>query len=229
MLLLIEIFEKTFEDKTFSRTEKQAVLQLIMQDFCLNKDQRSQARSKIFDLARDGIKGHENQRVLDWLETANKLLLNRQDSRVFFSPGYQCRDEILERMENATTAIDICVYTISDDKLAEAITKCHRRKIAVRIITDDEKINDRGSDIWELAAYGIKIKIDNSPHYMHHKFAIFDNRIILTGSYNWTRSAAEFNQENIIVTDDRRAVKGIKGEFEKLWDNMEYLKHPGRT
>ena len=37
---------------------------------------------------------------------------------------------------------------------------------------------------------------------MHHKFAIFDQSILLTGSYNWTRSASEKNEENFIITSD---------------------------
>jgi phosphatidylserine/phosphatidylglycerophosphate/cardiolipin synthase-like enzyme len=52
---------------------------------------------------------------------------------------------------------------------------------------------------------------------MHHKFAIFDQRLLVTGSYNWTRSAAERNRENLAVTDDRRLVAAFREEFERLW------------
>jgi phosphatidylserine/phosphatidylglycerophosphate/cardiolipin synthase-like enzyme len=52
---------------------------------------------------------------------------------------------------------------------------------------------------------------------MHHKFAVFDKAKALTGSYNWTRSAATSNRENILVTDDPRAVEGFGREFERLW------------
>jgi phosphatidylserine/phosphatidylglycerophosphate/cardiolipin synthase-like enzyme len=225
---LIKIFEKTFEDKNFSRSEKQAVMRLMFEDYCLDKDQRDVVRSKLFDLARTGISGHKNLNVLDWLETANKLLLNRQDSRVYFSPGDECRDLIIEHLKCATQSVDICVYTISDDEISNTITACHRRKIKVRIITDDEKVNDRGSDIWEMAVRGIETKIDNSPHYMHHKFAVFDNQMVLTGSYNWTRGAAEFNQENLLFTDDQRAVAAYRQEFQRLWEDMDYLPLPGR-
>jgi HKD family nuclease len=225
---LIEIFAKTFEDRKFSRSEKKALSQLLADDYCLNKNQRDQVRSKLFDMARAGIGGHENRWIIDWLETANRLLLNRQDTNSFFSPGEECREEIIKRLDRATTSVDICVYTISDDIIAKAIARCHRRKVKVRIITDDEKVNDRGSDIWELTAYGIKTKTDDCPNYMHHKFAIFDNDIVLTGSYNWTRGAAEFNQENLLVTDEKRTVDAYIAEFERLWDCMKPLNIPGR-
>jgi mitochondrial cardiolipin hydrolase len=225
---LIDIFQKTFMDKTFSRSEKRAVRELLTKDYCLDKDERALVRSRIFDMAREAVGSGKDQWVMDWLETANKLLLNRQDSHVFFSPGNDCRKAIINCLKEAVKSVDICVYTISDNMIATEILNCHKRKVAVRIITDDEKVNDQGSDIWEIAAQGVKTKIDNSPHHMHHKFAIFDQDRVLTGSYNWTRSAAECNQENLMVSDDKRVVVPYVQEFETLWDNMEFIKLPGR-
>jgi phosphatidylserine/phosphatidylglycerophosphate/cardiolipin synthase-like enzyme len=225
---IIDIFQKTFSDKTFSRSEKRAVREILSKDYLLDKDERALVRSRIFDMAREAVGSGNDRWVLDWLETANKLLLNRQDSHVFFSPGNDCRDAIVDCLEKATKAVDICVYTISDNVIADEIMKCKQRNIDVRIITDDDKVNDRGSDIWEMAVKGIQTKLNNSPHYMHHKFALFDHERVLTGSYNWTRSAAECNQENVLITDDKRVVVPYIQEFEKLWDSMEFIKLPGR-
>ncbi|MCP4146824.1 MAG: hypothetical protein GY757_03645, partial [bacterium] len=46
----------------------------------------------------------------------------------------------------------------------------------------------------------------------------FDRSQVLTGSYNWTRSAAEHNHENILTTDEKNVVAAYKEEFEKLWN-----------
>jgi phosphatidylserine/phosphatidylglycerophosphate/cardiolipin synthase-like enzyme len=43
-------------------------------------------------------------------------------------------------------------------------------------------------------------------YFRHHKFALFDNARLLTGSYNWTRSAPEHNHENFVVTNSRKLV-----------------------
>lgn len=56
---------------------------------------------------------------------------------------------------------------------------------------------------------------------MHHKFAVFDETIVLSGSYNWTRSAAEDNDENIIVTNEQKIVRAFRIQFEKLWPQMQ--------
>lgn len=52
---------------------------------------------------------------------------------------------------------------------------------------------------------------------MHHKFAIFDRKTLLTGSHNWTRSAARANQEKIVLSEDVRLVADFRGYFDRLW------------
>lgn len=76
---------------------------------------------------------------------------------------------------------------------------------------------DTGSDIKSLSNEGIPVKVDNTPNHMHHKFMIVDREIILTGSYNWTRSAAMYNQENVLSTNDKILVNKFSEEFNKLW------------
>ena len=93
--------------------------------------------------------------------------------------------------------------------------------MTIRIITDDDKTMDRGSDIEFLKNRGAKVKMDDSPHHMHHKFALFDDELLLTGSYNWTRSASQYNQENILETNDPKAIDQYKREFERLRDAFE--------
>lgn len=52
---------------------------------------------------------------------------------------------------------------------------------------------------------------------MHHKFAILDKKILISGSFNWTMTAAKGNHENLIVTNDPNLLEAFSEEFEKLW------------
>jgi cardiolipin hydrolase len=65
------------------------------------------------------------------------------------------------------------------------------------------------------------VRTDTSEHHMHHKFALFDGAFLVTGSYNWTLSAASFNEENIIVSNDRRLIQAFSETFAKLWQAFE--------
>lgn len=53
---------------------------------------------------------------------------------------------------------------------------------------------------------------------MHHKFAIVDGKILVNGSFNWTRQAVLSNRENVVITRDSALVEGFKKEFTVMWD-----------
>ena len=145
---------------------------------------------------------------------------NAANSQAYFSPGDACLNAIIAGINRAKSSLKICVFTISDDRITRAILQAHRRGIPVKIVTDNEKLYDKGSDIRELALAGIPVRIDNTPNHMHHKFALLDNHTVLTGSYNWTRSAAQYNHENLIISDDKILVKAFGREFDRLWNEM---------
>jgi mitochondrial cardiolipin hydrolase len=94
--------------------------------------------------------------------------------------------------------------------------------VPLRIITDNEKAFDEGSDIIRLRQAGVAVRVDQSPYHMHHKFAIFDHERLLTGSYNWTRGASEHNEENFVILGDRRLITAFNTTFERLWNRLEH-------
>lgn len=68
---------------------------------------------------------------------------------------------------------------------------------------------------------GIAIKMQYSDNMMHHKFAIVDGDILISGSTNWTMSAFFGNFDNILITNQRSLVKPFVSEFQKLWEVFE--------
>jgi len=214
----------TLEDRRLSRSERRALSE-VLDDADLTLHQRGAVRSLAVDLARKAMSNELSPAdTLDWLDDALKLLLpeeasSRQPvrSQALFSPGEACRKRIQSLFRHARQTADVCVFTITDDRITSAIVDAHQRGVRIRIITDDAKSFDRGSDIDVLARYDIDVRIDRTPHHMHHKFAIFDDETLLTGSYNWTVSAMRHNEENLIVTDDTRLVREFAAEFANLW------------
>jgi cardiolipin hydrolase len=89
------------------------------------------------------------------------------------------------------------------------------------VVSDDEKALDPGSDMLRLRDAGISVRLDHAEAHMHHKFALFDRLRLLTGSYNWTRSAADVNHENVLVSDDPRLVQPFCRAFDDLWTALE--------
>jgi len=139
----------------------------------------------------------------------------------YFSPGPDCRIAIEQAMETALDELLICVFTISDDRLSDAIQRAHRNGLTVRVISDNDKMEDKGNDVERLSLSGVDVRIDRSPEHMHHKFMVVDGRTVLTGSYNWTRSAETRNEENLVSIDDPVLAGQFSDEFERLWGISE--------
>lgn len=228
MTSLEQLFNETFEDRTFTRAERQ-VLRKVLDKESLTPRELGVLRAKIFDIARKDLESFETEQVIQWLENANKLLVPSQKpafkNQVYFSPGPDCLHAIVSQIQKCKQRMDICVFTVSDNRISREIENSFRRGVRVRIITDVPKIHDKGSDIHRLASYGVPVRIDDHATHMHHKFALFDGKEVLTGSYNWTRSAAEVNEENILITNDPQTIKSYQKEFDRLWELMHEF-HP---
>lgn len=219
-----EELRKTLVDQRLSRTEKRALAELVAE---VSPADLPKLRSIAFDVARSELDDSKRTKnVLGWLEEVNKTLLPDPDmekappSGAFFSPGDKPLRKILGLLGAVRKTVDICVFTITDDRIADAILEVNRRGVRVRIVSDDDKSFDRGSDIQRLRDEGVALRVDQSPHHMHHKFAVFDEHTLLTGSYNWTRSAANHNLENVVVTSDPRLVGAFHEMFQRLWTDL---------
>ncbi len=216
---------QTLEDGRLSRSERRALGELLAEQ---PRDPLELAvlRARVFELARERLRHPEDREVLAWVEEVVKTFLVAAPAparpagraEAWFSPGGDCHERIVALFEGARRRVDACVFTITDDRVARAMLGAHRRGVALRVITDDDKCWDRGSDIEKLVDAGVPVRFDPDPAHMHHKFAIFDGELLLTGSYNWTRGAAEHNWENLIALDDDRLVTPFSRVFEQLWE-----------
>ncbi len=219
-----DLLKRTLDDFRVSRGEKR-ILEGLVREHGDSEQQLGFLRHRAFAVARESIVGPEGIAAMEWLEAVVKVFQPREEpdqnsSQVYFSPGDDCPQIIINQLERASRSIDICVFTITDNRIADAIRDAFVRGIAVRIISDNDKSLDLGSDIERLMGLGISIRIDQTKHHMHHKYAVFDQKTTLTGSYNWTRSADKHNDENFLITSESEINRAYSGHFERLWNAL---------
>ena len=139
----------------------------------------------------------------------------------YFFPNLENEIKVVNMIRTCKKTLDIAIFTFTRDSISNAVKEAFDRKIKVRIIADDVCSNMWGSDIRKLAAYGIFIKTDNSQKYhMHHKFAILDESVVITGSFNWTAQAIKYNQENILFYENKDIALKYVNEFNRLWNSF---------
>ncbi|MFT5355680.1 MAG: cardiolipin hydrolase [Polyangiales bacterium] len=216
------LLRETLEDRRVSRAERRSLRKEVD-----DSGDEHEFRRIAFSVAQTELAQTPGDAgaIIEWLEAVSKAVtyraaLKAEKVEAHFSPGDACRDRIAGAIGGARRSIDICVFTITDDHLVDAILSANARGVKVRVASDNDKAEDRGSDIKRMAREGLDVRMDRSPHHMHHKFAIFDDSLLLNGSYNWTRSAFKSNRENLLVTTHTSLVSQFSSAFDAMWNDF---------
>jgi phosphatidylserine/phosphatidylglycerophosphate/cardiolipin synthase-like enzyme len=140
-------------------------------------------------------------------------------SEVYFSPNGGARQRLVRAIEESRKTIDIAVYTFTAYELADALYAAKARGVHVRMLVDREMAGTGGSGVRGLRLNGITVRTlgVTEQSLMHNKFAVFDEHLVVTGSYNWTNSAEHANYENLVVLEEPTVVARFHQEFRRLW------------
>ena len=140
-------------------------------------------------------------------------------TEVYFSLSDNPQKEIIKNINQAEAFINIAMYIFTDKEIALPLIKAQERGVKVRLYLDKDQVDYQYSQSRFLVQKGIKTRISTNNYIMHNKFAIIDNRLLLTGSYNWTFSANNRNDENLLIIDDPEIIEIFQNQFINLWTN----------
>jgi phosphatidylserine/phosphatidylglycerophosphate/cardiolipin synthase-like enzyme len=140
-------------------------------------------------------------------------------AEVFFSPKGAARQRLIQAIQDSRSTVDVAVYNFTSAELAEALFKARGRGVRVRVVLDRERYEEGGATIQALKKSDMPVRAWGivGQSLMHHKFAIFDGKLVATGSYNWTNAAERVNRENIVLLDDPHVLERFEREFARLW------------
>ena len=137
-----------------------------------------------------------------------------------FFPNASNEEKVVSMLRTCKKTLDIAIFSLTLDSIAEAILEAYQRGIKVRMIADDECAKNKGSNVKLIASVGVPCKTDNAIYHMHHKFAVLDGSVVIMGSFNWTGQAVKYNQENIFFYEDKNIASQYAQEFERLWNSF---------
>ena len=217
---LEQFLRESLSDLKLDQAERRD-LRALASDLLSDEEDHNWVRNRAFELVHERANADNYPELLHWLERVLRIARMddgaRAPTQIAMSPGETCRAMIVRAVDSSRHSVDVCVFTITDNEISDRILVAHDRGVRIRVVTDNDKAGDRGSDIERLVLAGVALCADESDAHMHHKFAIFDGVRVLTGSYNWTRSAARANQENLVLMEERAVVRAFQAEFDRLW------------
>lgn len=154
------------------------------------------------------------------------------EADVVFSPQASRDVSHLQRAEDlidsANRSVDVAMYSFRDSGIQAALERALARGVSVRFIFESangDRSAPEGTTSARLEDMGIDVRYVNK--IMHHKFVLVDgprdsvtlDGTLMTGSGNWSSSAATRYDENSVVLSDPEALLRFQAEYELLWEN----------
>lgn len=135
---------------------------------------------------------------------------------------------ILRHIQNelsfAESSIKVAVSWFTNYALFMQIKDLALKGLVVQLVINNDSVNNGGYclDFNELIEAGVHISLVEYPHLIHHKFCIIDDKVVINGSYNWTRFSGN-NYENIMIfRNNGYVVRSFDEEFENMHQKAEY-------
>lgn len=125
-----------------------------------------------------------------------------QPWQVFFSPDGGCTDAIVRELHTAAKTIHVQAYSFTSVPIARALLDAERRGVQVGVILDKSQRTEKYSSATFLVNEAIRTLIDDQHAIAHNKVMILDSKTVITGSFNFTKSAEEKNAENLLIIRD---------------------------
>jgi phosphatidylserine/phosphatidylglycerophosphate/cardiolipin synthase-like enzyme len=138
---------------------------------------------------------------------------------VYFSPEDAVLNRILEMLRDTDVSVEILAYSFTADIIGETLLDLHKAGVAVRGVVEGSQISATGSEAPRLRQAGLDIRLDGNSANMHHKVILLDHEIVIFGSYNFTRSAEEKNDENVLIIHDPALASQFLLEFERIYQS----------
>ncbi len=137
---------------------------------------------------------------------------------IYFAPDSNIEEQIIRNIDGAKSTINIMMFAFTNPKIAKALTDAISRGVVVKIVLDKTQNRYQKYSIYrDLKSKGVDIKLDKNRYKLHHKVIIIDNKIVITGSYNYTKKANTINSENIIIIKDYKIAKEYSTEFKRVY------------
>jgi len=138
---------------------------------------------------------------------ASQRLPARGSVEVAFSPADRPEALLIDVIDDARKTLHVQAYAFTSKPIARALIDAHRRGVRVAVLAD-AKMNKRGKGnvLPELLEAGIPVSLETRYAAAHNKVMIADADgpacALVTGSFNFTKSAVKRNAENLLVLRD---------------------------
>lgn len=133
-----------------------------------------------------------------------------QTVEVGFSPEGSAERIVEKVIDSAQHSIRVAAYSFTSPEVVRGLINAKRRGVDVAVVVDAKANVAEGSKgahaLSALVTAGIPVRVVSVYPIHHDKFVVTDGANVQTGSFNYSRAAADRNSENVIYIRNNQAV-----------------------
>jgi phosphatidylserine/phosphatidylglycerophosphate/cardiolipin synthase-like enzyme len=136
----------------------------------------------------------------------------------YFSPDDHVLNALYNLLSESQKSIYFLAFSFTSNELGEIVRTKVADGLDVKGVMDEEQIaSNTGTEFDPFRQAGLDVRIDGNAGQMHHKVFIVDGKIVAFGSYNFSKSAEEKNDENIIIVYNEKIADFFMQEFHRVY------------
>ena len=141
---------------------------------------------------------------------------------VYFSPDDGVLAALVPVLESAQESIYFLAYSFTSNQLGEIVRQKAEAELTVAGVMDDEQVrSNQGTEFDPFRQADLDVRIDGIDGLMHHKVFIIDEKIVVFGSYNFSQSAEQRNDENLLIIYDPVIAEQFVLEFRRVQEQAQ--------
>ena len=198
----------------------------------------------------DGVGGKPDSKfgVKKPVRNPQTIILGNSKVTVHFSPtsptepwSISSNGLIAKTLSTSTKTVDLALFVFSDQQLANILEERHHQNVQVRALIAPQFAYRPYSEGLDMMGFALsdncKYELDNHPwqnpistvgvpilpkgDLLHDKFAVIDNKTVITGSHNWSEAANNSNDETLIVIENPTVAAHYQREFNRLYGKIK--------
>lgn len=136
---------------------------------------------------------------------------------VYFTPPANASTAIVKAIDASEREVLVQAYGFTHNEIAQALVRAHERGVRVRVLLDQKTQSSNRYVISVLNDAHIELRQDGKHAIAHNKVMVIDQSVVITGSFNFTNSAATRNAENFLVLKSEDLAEQYRLQWKNHW------------
>ena len=136
---------------------------------------------------------------------------------VYFTPPANAVTAIIKAIDASEREVLVQAYGFTHNGIAQALARAHQRGVLVRVLLDKKSASSNRYVIGLLENAQIQVRQDGKHAIAHNKVMVIDLDKVITGSFNFTNSAATRNAENFLILKSEDLAQQYRLQWKNHW------------